>query len=352
MFRLLTLIVLFGVFSAVVAQDNPPFPQALRDQIHEVTVRLAVEVATNEGTETLLRSGVLMTPTGIILTELDTIDASEMDYDCDSPDRMSVGVTVYAGGVATEGYGACLLTDKFDQIFAILQIETNPDGSAFESLPIAPLPFDNDVVHRQGEAIRSAYRVDDALAFEDGLIVAVDFVGRADIQHRHYLIDAETLEAEALGTPVLDAEGRLLGVIVALRVEGTQLSQLAQVVPARTVCLSDQEACGYITYVVNAIPDDRRQIPEAAVLIETGEVDLQARADMLCGRIGLQGGLADTDSGWGCFAPGGDAPIRDVSIPQIDDLCKEVYSDMDAFALLSGDDDERAYQWRCYRFEA
>jgi len=336
-------VLVFALMSLpLLAQNLPSFARTNQDQYIDIVATLSIP--TNG--DSFIRIGTLMTPSGLILTGLDAIDETGLDFWCDTDGHEQIDVAL-----STASYKACKVTDNFDHNFALLQIEARADGTAVSdlSLDIKPLRFEEDQYLTLGAAIYGVM-LEPQLSFERGEITSVPLVDSTSggLKDRNYFVDLLSITDEMLGTPIVDDAGDLVGITTQRIVDANQARhQLVRVIPISTICRVARDVCEAITPDDGLPPQDRTQIPSNALYIDTVVLDMEARAEQICKRYALVGRLADTESGWGCWKDSDNSLVREVTIAQIDDYCKETANNMDAFALLSGSG-SKAYQWECY----
>jgi hypothetical protein len=334
-----------NIFSA---QSDVSLHADLQSDVVQTVVTLTY---LDEFDELITRTGVLVSPSGVILTEFDEIDLAEMagfNYRCEDSDRDIVEVRRFEteDRYADDTYTACLIDGNFEHGFALLQIE-----DADNDLPFATVI--DEGYSRIGDSFTAIFPLEGELVLTDTAIGAIPLVpDESGRQLRHYITDLQEITSEGIGSPLFDAEGRVVGIVYIIEEEQVGTSQLSYVVPITSVCSIAVDLCEAYLPDDKMIPDNREDVPDNAILLDEDLIDWEAEVEKLCAiPLGLTSSInEDSESGWECLSD--DTPIEDVTIAELDDICKFVYSDFDAFALITGDEsDTLAHRWQCHTFE-
>ena len=307
--------------------------------------------------ETIVVTGILIGDGNLILTQFDEIDRTRRNFDCDDDDRESIQVEIFMSVVATQedNFYACWLRGNFYHNYAILQLESFMDREVIENMSFPSL----SAIDVLSEDYLDLTDVVTALYFDrggsynvsSGAITSLRLIESDNRQHRHYFADILELDDSGLGAAVLDAEGRFSGMVVSRNQDRADASaQLVQILPMATICRVDAELCDIIAPNTKIIPEDRTTPPPDNVrLLNSAAPDLEENLTFKCGIYGMTAIPADAESGWEC-SNNDNTNQREITVAQVDDVCKELFGDLNAFAMQSGSETDASFQWRCYTF--
>lgn len=346
-------------FSLVIAifALSPAFIDAqdaiFSDDEQELVIGATVTITIPSNETDITRSGIIISDSGIILTEFDEIDISPLNFECSTttPELITVKLFDSIDEYRDTTFQACLLLGNFTHDFALLQIEganTDTDSQNNTKDDVFPnVDLITEEYLQQGDRLYTLYQEDEKLIDDTAFITTIIPEDRL----RHYLTDLQNINEEGLGSPFFNTDGALLGIATAINREQVGTAQLVRVLPIATLCRVERELCEEINPDENIIPENRSTVPDTAQQLDSEDIDWAEMTAEICQRYGLDSQVeTDDESGWICRSGSEGSRSLEISVPQLDDVCKITHNDLNAFVLQTGSGEERAYRWECYTF--